>query len=120
MSIYLNPKVVKNNERYKITDMKYEGLTISKTELRTGQETRGHSHPNPETYFFKTEALLLIQSEYTPDMINIRRVNAGDMIAVPGNLYHKVRTLKGRTAAFISVFQGTREGNKADYGTTKG
>ncbi len=59
--------IVKDNDTYILTDNNYlNNLTYSRTFLKPGQKTNGHSHDNEEEVYIFTEgqALMQIDTEY--------------------------------------------------------
>jgi quercetin dioxygenase-like cupin family protein len=108
-------RVVKDDERYRVLDFlipEIEPGTLSLTELKRGMATRGHSHPNPEAYLFLSPAVL----QTSIDGKTVRReVGAGDVVVVRSDEFHRVWSMPGSSAKFVSVFLGQREHNLAKY-----
>jgi quercetin dioxygenase-like cupin family protein len=104
-----------NNERYDISDYTLEdGLTVSHTTLHVGQETRGHSHPNCEVYFFMTEAW--VTTKHGDRIIDEKLVHIGESLLIEPGIWHRVSTIGNATASFYSVFIGERKQIAAVYG----
>ena len=104
-------KLVADDERYRIHDYDLGDLTISVTELKRGQETRGHSHDsNAEVYFFPGgRAIMEVGDERF-------KVDRGAVLIPRGEFHKVVNRSKRSSLLFVSVFQGRREHTRARYG----
>lgn len=100
------------NDRYILTDFdinKARPFSISVTELKPGQSTRGHRHPRPEIYFFISEAVLQLDTQKY-------LITSGEIVVVPGNAFHRVSASHPQSApSFMSVFWGSRDDLHPDY-----
>lgn len=98
-------EIVKDNETYLLKDNKaLKNLVLSSTELKPGQQTRGHSHPGQEEvyYFVSGKGAMQIDNE-------LFEANAGDVFLIPDGAFHKV--FNGSTTDtlyFVCVFDGKR------------
>jgi mannose-6-phosphate isomerase-like protein (cupin superfamily) len=100
-------KTVVDNEIYAIRDLNlYDSkgrivFTISTTVLRSGQQTFGHKHANPEVYEFVEGYGTMILDNST---INVK---SGDYVFVEESNYHKVINLsKSSDLVFKCYFNG--------------
>ena len=102
--------LVAENERYTIHDLKVDELTVSLTELKKTQETRGHSHADcSEVYFFT-------QGEGKMQVGNrTYHVGQGSVIIVPRSEFHKVINLGEEKLIFVAVFEGKRFSKNYSY-----
>ena len=101
--------LVVDNETYNITDLELfdsQGVprvTISKTILHAGKQTRGHSHRDDDEvyYFVEGDGIMLLNN-------NALMVTAGDYVFVERGVFHKmVNTSKGEgDLIFICQFPG--------------
>jgi len=102
--------LVTDNERYAIYDLDVNELTLSVTELKPRQETRGHSHEDAsEIYFFISGSGRMqvgIEQYY---------VEKGSLLFVPGGEFHKVINLSKERLVFGAVFQGDRYSKRYKY-----
>jgi len=105
-------EVVKNNDTYLLEDNNLlNNLTLSKTTLKTGKSTNGHSHENEdEVYFFiNGNAVMTIGEED-------HYAYAGDIFLIPAGEFHKVKNVGFEDCEFICVFQKyDRSSKSADY-----
>lgn len=102
--------LVADNERYTIYDLHINELTVSMTELKPMQETRGHSHMGAsEVYFFVdgTGKMQIGKQEY--------HVKKGSVIIVPKGEFHRVINLDKEKLIFVTVFKGNRAWKKYNY-----
>ncbi len=102
--------LVADNERYTIYDLHVNELTVSMTELKPMQETRGHSHMGAsEVYFFVDGRgkMQIGMQEYS--------VKKGSVILVPRGEFHKVINLDKEKLSFVTVFEGSRASKKYNY-----
>ncbi len=98
------------NERYKVIDLEVgEGMTLSQTTLRPHTSTRGHSHAGAELYFFTTFTELQIDGER-------RSFRSGEYLIVRPTQFHRVFNDTDYPIDFYSVFMGSRDMRKANYG----
>src|SRR5919106_3022607 len=102
--------LIAENERYTIHDLKLDELTVSLTELKKAQETRGHSHADCSEVYFFTQGDGKIQ-------VGNRTyyVGQGSVITVPRSEFHKVSNLGEQKLIFITVFEGKRFSKNYDY-----
>jgi quercetin dioxygenase-like cupin family protein len=102
--------LVAENERYTIHDLEVDELTVSLTELKKDQETRGHSHGDcSEIYFFKGgKGKMQVDGQ-------VHYVTQGAVIIVPRGKFHKVINLGLETLTFVAVFEGKRSSKKYDF-----
>jgi mannose-6-phosphate isomerase-like protein (cupin superfamily) len=100
--------VIVDNTTYNIADLElYDSqgvprVTISKTVLHGGQQTRGHSHrDDDETYYFVDgDGIMLLNNTAV-------MVTAGDYIFVEKGVFHKmINTSKDGDLTFICQFPG--------------
>jgi len=90
-----------NDDRYVIRDMAIDSFTLSETQLRAGQSTRGHAHPWPEVYMGTAgSGTLYLDGDEGHPLV------PGSRYIVPGNVHHRVSTETGVT--FTCVFEGPR------------
>jgi mannose-6-phosphate isomerase-like protein (cupin superfamily) len=109
-AIKQNGVLVADNERYTIYDLNVDELTISMTELKPMQETRGHSHMDAsEVYFFVDGIGRMRIGEQEYD------VKKGSVILVPKGEFHKVSNLDKGKLVFAAVFEGSRSSKKYNY-----
>ncbi len=109
-SIRQNGTLVADNERYTIYDLHINELTVSETELKPKQETRGHKHTEAsEVYFFVEGRGKMKVGEQEYD------VSKGSVMLVSRGEFHKVINPQSRKLVFITVFEGTRAAKKYDY-----
>ena len=105
--------VVKDSEVYTLEDNNLlENITLSKTTLKPGQETRGHFHnEQEEVYFFiQGEGEMILGEEKF-------EVKEGSIVLIPKGKFHKVIN---KSNAFPFVFICTFEkydrlGSEAKY-----
>ena len=102
--------LVADNERYVIYDLHLNELTVSITEIKSMQETRGHSHMDAsEVYFFVDGRgkMQVGKQEYD--------VKKGNVILVHRGQFHKVINLSNQKLIFVTVFEGTRTSKRYQY-----
>jgi quercetin dioxygenase-like cupin family protein len=102
--------LVASNERYVIYDYDFGDMTVSLTELKKGQETRGHSHPaNSEVYVF-------VSGEGTME-VGPKKMKVGrEVMLVPKGAFHRVvNDSPTEDLTFLCVFPGKREANRPRY-----
>ena len=105
--------VVKDTEVYTLEDNNHlEHLIVSKTFLKPGQETRGHSHDQQEeVYFFtKGEGQMVLGDEKFD-------AEEGSVVLIPKGKFHKVINKSGEfPCVFVCVFEKyDRKGEEAKY-----
>ena len=105
--------VVKDNETYVLEDNNFlENLVLSRTFLKPGQATRGHSHENQEEVYIFTEgdALMVIGEETYP-------AKSGDTFLIKkGNFHRVVNRSADHPCAFTCIFEKyDRSGEDAIY-----
>jgi quercetin dioxygenase-like cupin family protein len=105
--------VVKDTEVYTLEDNNLlENLTLSKTHLKPGQETRGHSHDEQEeVYFFIKGLAEMVLGE---ERFN---VEPGSIVLIPKGKFHKVINRNDIfPCVFVCVFEKyDRSGQEAKY-----
>jgi mannose-6-phosphate isomerase-like protein (cupin superfamily) len=103
-------RLIADNDRYRVHDYDLGDLTVSLTELKRGQGTRGHTHSsNAEVYFFtggRAEMEIGGEKFY---------VDKG-VVLIPKGEFHRVQNRsRDSELAFISVFPGKRKDSNALY-----
>lgn len=98
-------EVVKDNETYVLKDNKtLKNLVLSSTELRPGQQTRGHSHPEQEEVYHFVSGKGAIQIDN-----DLYEANPGDVFLIPDGAFHKVfNKSESEACYFVCVFDGKR------------
>lgn len=101
-------ELVSDNETYTIHDWTLGNLTLSLTQLKARQTTRGHSHDSAEAYFFIRGygRLTVGNQKYL--------VFKDDVFFISPGEFHQVRDL-GNGLEFLSVFESVRSKLKANY-----
>ena len=98
-------EVIKDNETYLLKDNKtLNNLVLSSTELKPGQQTRGHTHPGQEEvyYFIAGNGAMQINDD-------LYRASPGDVFLIPDGAFHKVFNKSDvNPCYFICVFDGKR------------
>ena len=103
-------RLVADTERYRIHDYDLGDLTVSVTDLKKGQETRGHSHAsNAEVYFFDGGEA---EMEVGKDRFE---VDTGAVLIPQGEFHRVVNKSKTSDLTFVAVFSGKRELTRARY-----
>lgn len=100
-------EVVLNNDRYTVRDFEIKDnagniiFTITITNLKNGQQTRGHLHQEgPEIFYFQRgRGLMLLKT----DAINIK---PGLHVGVPKGIFHKVIASANEDMLYTTYFQG--------------
>jgi|14BtaG_2_1085337.scaffolds.fasta_scaffold18957_2 mannose-6-phosphate isomerase-like protein (cupin superfamily) len=104
--------VIKDNDTYLLEDNNLlNNLTLSKTTLKIGKSTNGHSHENEEeVYFFVNgTATMTIGDENYP-------AQKGDIFLIPAGKFHRVKNMNSQECEFVCVFQKyDRESKTAVY-----
>ena len=96
--------VVKQDERYKVTDNDtLKKLIKSTTELNPSHSTSGHSHTDQEEVY-------IFRSGSGEMEINEKRfkVKAGDIIFIEEGDFHRVHNTSSKKLEFVCVFDGSR------------
>jgi mannose-6-phosphate isomerase-like protein (cupin superfamily) len=106
-------EIVKDNETYVLEDNNFlEHMTLSRTYLRPGMMTRGHSHENQEEVYIFTEgeALMVIGDD-------IHHAKSGDTFLIPKAKFHRViNKSEHLSCAFTCIFEKyDRSGDEAVY-----
>ena len=109
----IDGEIVKDNETYVLEDNNFlENLTLSRTFLKPGKMTRGHSHEDQEEVYFFThgEALMVIGEEH-------HHAKQGDVFLIPKGAFHRViNKSEDSSCAFTCVFEKyDRKGKEAKY-----
>ena len=96
--------VVKEDERYVVTDNKFgDSLVLSSTFLTGGKATTGHEHKGQEEVYFFVEGSGEMQID------NQRfEVTKGDIVCVNDGEFHRVFNTTTVGLLFICVFEGNR------------
>ena len=108
-----NGDIVKDNDVYTLEDNNYlSNLTFSRTFLKPGQKTNGHSHDNEEEVYIFTQgrALMQIDNEFY-------HAKADDTFLIKAGEFHRVFN-KSETdpCSFTCIFQKyDRSGDTAKY-----
>jgi mannose-6-phosphate isomerase-like protein (cupin superfamily) len=105
--------IMKDNETYVLEDNNFlEHLTLSRTCLKPGKSTRGHSHENQEeVYIFTYGNAIITIGEKKYEAKN------GDTFLIPKGYFHRVEnTSDTESCAFTCIFEKyDRSGNEAIY-----
>lgn len=98
-------EVVKDNEIYVLKDNKtLKNLVLSSTDLKPGQQTRGHSHPGQEEVYQFVSGKGAIQIDN--DLFD---ASPGDIFLIPDGAFHKVfNGSESENLYFVCVFDGKR------------
>ena len=97
-------KVVKQDERYVVTDNDtLKKLITSTTELNPSFSTSGHSHSGQEEVY-------IFRQGHGEMEVNDKRfkVNAGDIIFIEDGDFHRVHNTSDKKMEFVCVFDGVR------------
>lgn len=113
----INGEIVKDNETYVLEDNNYlEHLTLSKTMLKPGMMTRGHSHETQEEVYIFTdgEAIMIIGDD-------MHHAKTGDTFLIPAGKFHRViNKSEFNACSFTCIFEKyDRSGDAAKYDTAK-
>ena len=106
-------EIVKDNETYVLEDNNFlQHLTLSRTILKPGQSTRGHSHDNQEEVYIFTKGngtMIIGDTEYD--------ANTGDTFLIKSGKFHRVINKSDNTPCeFTCIFEKyDRLGNEAKY-----
>lgn len=96
--------LIKSDDKYELYDNKLlKNLVLSKTKLRAKKSTNGHRHAGQEEvyYFIKGKGQMELDHR-------IFDVQAGDVVLVEDNVFHKVHNTGDFWLEFICVFDGRR------------
>ena len=98
--------LIKEDDRYIVTETEFERLTVSRTILRPEKATSGHSHENQEeVYFFKEgNGEMELDDDTFP-------VCEGDVVFIKSGVFHKVNNIN---ATWDLVFDGIFIGERSD------
>lgn len=105
--------IMKDNETYVLEDNNFlENLTLSRTSLKPGMSTRGHSHENQEEVYIFTKgigSMVIGESVYT--------AKPNDTFLIPkGNFHRVINQSKDEVCEFTCVFEKyNRSGDEAKY-----
>jgi len=94
-----------DRDRYEIYDYEMGNLVISLTVLYPKRETRGHSHPWEEVYFFSSSGFgtMIVGEERIP-------ITRGDTVLVPKDAFHRViNTMNTVALEFYCVWRRREE-----------
>jgi len=105
-------EIVKDNETYILEDNNtLENLTLSRTILKPGMKTRGHSHESQEeVYFFHGYGGMVLGE-------NSMTVEPGSVVLIPKGTFHQVINFdKEKSLSFVCVFEKyDRSSDVAEY-----
>lgn len=95
-------RLVKDNEVYRVADWRVlENITASMTVLHPHQATGGHSHAGDEEEYYvfvKGVGRMQLGDEEAP-------VGAGEVVAIPAKVFHKVYNEGDEDLVFFCVFE---------------
>ena len=94
-------KILKQNDVYTVIDVsKLDHLNVSLTVLHPGKETSGHSHEGAEEVynFADGEGKMKLEEKEFP-------VKKGDIVIIPGGVFHKVFNTGKTDLKFVCVFE---------------
>jgi quercetin dioxygenase-like cupin family protein len=106
-------EVIKDNEVYLIQDNNYlNNMTLSRTFLKPGQSTRGHSHENEEEIYIFTHGIAFMQIDQ-----EFHHAKSGDTFLIKAGQFHRVlNKSEDSSCAFTCVFEKyDRESKTAVY-----
>jgi len=116
MKVHLNQiygEIIADNETYVLTDNRHlDHLTLSRTELKPGMSTRGHSHESQEEiYIFTHGEGTMIVGENQWD------AHPGDTFLIPKGKFHRVVNKSAETpCCFTCIFESyDRSSTEAVY-----
>jgi len=98
-------KLRKRDDRYEVYDLELQDFTLSTTSLRQNKATTGHSHPNEEAYCFLRGQGVLVLDEIP------QKVEAGDIVIIPGGVFHRVFNKACPELLFLCIFKRTEDCN---------
>ena len=96
--------VVKDNETYLLKDnTTLNKLIVSSTTLKAGKQTNGHKHKGQEEVYMFIHGSGEMQ-------IDLERftIQAGDIILIEDNEFHRVYNTTNKELYFVCVFDGGR------------
>jgi len=97
-------KIVKEDDRYIVSDnTTLKNLVLSSTKLRPNKSTTGHRHAGQEEVYIFVEGKGQMELDF-----RIFDVQAGDVVTIEDNVFHKVHNTSDYTLEFICVFDGRR------------
>jgi quercetin dioxygenase-like cupin family protein len=106
-------EVIKDNETYVLEDNNFlDHMTLSRTFLKPGQSTRGHSHDAQEEVYIFTQGdgtMIIGDAEYD--------AMAGDTFLIKAGQFHRViNNSEINPCSFTCVFEKyDRSGDTANY-----
>jgi len=94
-------EIIRDNDVYMVQDNQLlNNLVLSQTRLKPGKETTGHYHDElEEVYFFNSGHGKMMLGEEVFD------VKSGDIVLIPGGVFHKVYNDCEDILIFTCVFQ---------------
>ena len=96
--------VVKEDDRYVVSDnTTLKNLVLSSTKLRPNKSTTGHRHAGQEEVYIFVEGKGQMELDF-----RIFDVQAGDVVTIEDNVFHKVHNTGDYMLEFICVFDGKR------------
>jgi NDP-sugar pyrophosphorylase family protein len=100
LQAFSDAKLVKADERYVVCDkLLGKNLVLSITILHAGKQTRGHSHPVGEVYFF-------VEGRGEIELDGKRRVvRSKDVISITPDTFHRVYNTSDKDLIFLCVFE---------------
>jgi len=97
-------KIVKEDDRYIVSDnTTLMNLVLSSTKLRPNKSTTGHRHAGQEEVYIFVEGKGQMELDF-----RIFDVQAGDVVTIEDNVFHKVHNTGDYMLEFICVFDGKR------------
>jgi quercetin dioxygenase-like cupin family protein len=98
----INGEIIKDNETYILEDNNFlEHMTLSRTFLKPGQSTRGHSHDAQEEVYIFTQGEGIMQIDETK-----YDAKPGDTFLIRSGQFHRVFNLsETEPCAFTCVFE---------------
>jgi oxalate decarboxylase/phosphoglucose isomerase-like protein (cupin superfamily) len=113
----IHGEVIRDNETYVVEDNTFlKNLTLSKTVLHSGMETKGHKHPGLEEVYIFTSGYGYMQLGEGKDE-DVFSVHPGDIVLVEDGIFHKVMNpgINSGTKedlVFLAVFQSYKRNNE--------
>jgi mannose-6-phosphate isomerase-like protein (cupin superfamily) len=94
-------EVIRDNDVYTVQDNQLlNNLVLSQTRLKPGKETTGHHHEGlEEVYFFNSG---FGRMKLGDEMLDVK---SGDVVLIPGGIFHKVYNDSDDMLVFTCVFQ---------------
>lgn len=113
----INGEIIKDDETYILEDNNHlDHMTLSRTVLKPGKSTRGHSHESQEEIYIFTdgEAFMIIGDEH-------HHAKRNDVFLIPKGKFHQVlNKSEFAVCAFTCIFETyDRSGDNAKYGNKK-